>query len=124
MDCGPSRFLARVASISFGRRPGLMNGISIAIQHGTQDHDSSEAVSQIKIQRVTFFCKKPEIFPDGQLADHRALNLLGAGCPVGSMMLVIFRILLVDLEIILRDIHKFGSQEHIADTGNLADGSE
>jgi hypothetical protein len=29
------------------------------------------------------------------------------------MMLVIFRILLVDLEIILRDIHKFRSQEHI-----------
>jgi len=56
-----------------------MNWISAAVQHGTQDHDSSEAVSQIKIQRVPFFSKKPEIFPDGQLADHRALDPLGAG---------------------------------------------
>jgi hypothetical protein len=40
------------------------------------------------------------------------------------MMLVIFRILLVDLEIILRDIHKLRSQENIADPGNLAGRSE
>jgi hypothetical protein len=40
------------------------------------------------------------------------------------MMLVIFRILLVDLQIILSDIHKRCSQEHIADPGNFADRSE
>jgi hypothetical protein len=36
-------------------------------------------------------------------------------------MLVNFRILLVDLEIIFRDIHKLLFQEHIANPGNLAD---
>ena len=40
------------------------------------------------------------------------------------MMLVIFEILLVDLEIILRDIHKLCSQEHITDPGNFADRAE
>jgi hypothetical protein len=40
------------------------------------------------------------------------------------MMLVIFRILFVYLEIILGDIHKLGSQEHITDPGNLADRSK
>jgi hypothetical protein len=40
------------------------------------------------------------------------------------MMLVVFRILLVDLELILRDIHKLRSQEHISDPRNFADRSE
>ena len=40
------------------------------------------------------------------------------------MVLVILRILLVNLEIVLRDIHKFRSQEHIPDPGNLADRSK
>jgi hypothetical protein len=40
------------------------------------------------------------------------------------MMLVIFRILLVDFEVILRDIHKVCSEEHITDPGYLADRSE
>jgi hypothetical protein len=40
------------------------------------------------------------------------------------MMLVIFRILLVNLKIILCDIQKLCSLEHIADPGNLADRSE
>jgi len=31
------------------------------------------------------------------------------------MMLVIFRILLVDIEIVLRDIHKLCSEEHVPD---------
>ena len=44
---------------------GLTHGISTAIQHRIQDHDSSKAVPQIEIYRVPFFCKKPEIFPDG-----------------------------------------------------------
>jgi len=103
---------------------GLTHGISTAIQYGIRDHDRSEGVPQIELHSVPFFCKKPKIFPDGQLAHHSALDLLGARCPVGSMMLVIFRILLVDLEIILRDIHKLRSQEHITDPGNLADRSE
>jgi hypothetical protein len=40
------------------------------------------------------------------------------------MMLVIFRVLLVDLKIILRDIHKLCSQEHVTDPGNSADRPE
>jgi len=71
-----------------------------------------------------FLGKKSEIFPDGQLAYYRALNLLGARRPVGPMMLVIFRILLVDFELILRDIHKLCSQEHITDPSYFADRSE
>ena len=40
------------------------------------------------------------------------------------MMLMIFRILLVDLKIILREIHKLCSKEHVAEPGNLADRPE
>jgi len=40
------------------------------------------------------------------------------------MMFVIFRIFLVDLEIILRYIHKLCSQEDVTDPGNFADRSE
>jgi len=40
------------------------------------------------------------------------------------MMLVIFGILLVDLQIILSDIHKLCSQEYVADPCNFADGAE
>jgi hypothetical protein len=42
-------------------------------------------------------------------------NLLGAGCPVGSRVLAIFRILLVDLELILSDIHIITDPSYIAD---------
>ena len=104
--------------------PGLTHWFSCAIQHRIQDHDRSEAVPQVKLHRVPFFGKKSEIFPDGQLTDYRTLDLLGARCPVGSMMFVIFRILLLDFELILRDIHKLCSQEHITDSGNFADRSE
>ena len=40
------------------------------------------------------------------------------------MMLVIFRTLLIDLEIILRDINEVCSQEHVTDSRNFADRSE
>ena len=40
---------------------------------------------------------------------------LAPGVQLGSMMLVIFRILLVDIEIVLRDIHKLCSEEHVPD---------
>jgi len=36
------------------------------------------------------------------------------------MMLVVFRILFINLEIILRYVHKFCSLENIPDPGNLA----
>jgi hypothetical protein len=39
---------------------------------------------------------------------------------VGTMMLVVFRIFLIDPEIILGYVQKFCSQEDIADPGDLA----
>ena len=107
-----------------GYAPGLTYWISVAIKHGVQNHDGSEAVPQVKLHGVPFFGKKSEISPDGQLTEYRTLDLLGARCPVGSMMFVIFRILLVDFELILRDIHKLCSQEHITDPSYFSDGSE
>ena len=41
-----------------------------------------------------------------------------------GLVLVIFGVFLVDLEIILRDIHKLRPQEHVTDPCNLADWSE
>jgi len=37
------------------------------------------------------------------------------------MMLVVFRVFLIDIEIILGYVQKFCSQEDIADPGNFAD---
>jgi DNA invertase Pin-like site-specific DNA recombinase len=100
------------------------NGISSAIQLGIRDHDRSEAVPQVKLHCVPLFGNKLEIFPERQLAHHSTLDFLSSGCPVCSMMLVIFGILLVDLEFILCNIHKLCSEEHITDPSNFADRAE
>ena len=54
---------------------------------------------------------------------HRPLDLLRAVHPTARMPLFMFRILFVDLQVVLADIEQFGSQEHVPDAFQLADRS-
>ena len=94
---------------------GLMDWMSGAVQDRIQDHKRSEAVPQIKIHGVALFGDQPEIFSDRQLAYDGPLDPLGAGGPTGAVMFVILGILLVDLKIVLRDIHYLCSEKHVPD---------
>src|SRR3954468_6389537 len=82
------------------------------IQNRARGGDRSETVPQGEVHDVTFFGDEPEILPDGKCTYYSPFDLSRAGVPVSAMKGVIFRILLVHLKIVFRDIHKFSSEEH------------